>query len=143
MTKSDTTKLRIEPDGSTVHVLPDGSTEPYRVPEPDHARLDTTSDQELTAAALADPDNPPLSDAQLARIRRDLPPPDVKSLRARLRLTQAEFARRYRIPVGNIRDWEQGRTRPDAATVAYLLVIEREPEVVRRALDNAAGTAAG
>lgn len=48
--------------------------------------------------------------------------------------TQEGFAARYRIPVGTLRDWEQGRREPDAAALAYLRVVEREPEAVARAL---------
>ena len=49
-------------------------------------------------------------------------------------LSQPAFAEKYDIPVGTLRDWEQGRTRPDAAALAYLRVIEHEPEAVQRAL---------
>ena len=59
---------------------------------------------------------------------------DVKALRRRLRLSQDEFARRYGFTPARIRDWEQGRSKPDGAVRAYLLVIEREPEAVARAL---------
>ena len=103
----------------------------------DWARLRTMMDEEVEAAAAADPDNPPLTDKQLARAvfgRR------VRLLRDRLDLSQADFAGRFRIPVASLRDWEQGRRLPDAATRAYLTVIEREPEAVLRAL--AAGEAA-
>jgi len=55
------------------------------------------------------------------------------------RLGGSEMARREwekegRIPLGTLRDWEQGRREPDAAALAYLRVIEREPEAVARAL---------
>ena len=59
---------------------------------------------------------------------------DVKALRNRLGLTQAEFASRYSFSPARLRDWEQGRSRPDGAVRAYLLVIERETEAVGRAL---------
>jgi putative transcriptional regulator len=49
-------------------------------------------------------------------------------------LTQEVFAARRRIPLGTPRDREQGRREPDAAALAYLRVIEREPEAVERAL---------
>ena len=60
---------------------------------------------------------------------------DVKAIRKGLRLTQAEFAARYRFPIGTLRDLEQGRARPDASTRAYLTVISREPAIVQRALE--------
>jgi putative transcriptional regulator len=40
----------------------------------------------------------------------------------------------HRIPLGTPRDWKQGRREPNAAALAYLRVIEREPEAVERAL---------
>ena len=45
-----------------------------------------------------------------------------------------EFAARFRIPLGTLRDWEQGRKDPDAAARAYLIVIGRNPDAVREAL---------
>lgn len=59
---------------------------------------------------------------------------DVKAIRKRKRMTQTEFAARYQLNVARLRDWEQGRSRPDSAARAYLRVIEREPEAVERAL---------
>ena len=70
----------------------------------------------------------------------------VRDARRRSGLTQEAFAARYRIPLGTLRDWEQGRREPDAAALAYLRVIEREPEAVARALAGgppAAGPAGG
>jgi putative transcriptional regulator len=59
---------------------------------------------------------------------------DVKAVRKRLRLTQEEFALRYNLTIARVRDWEQGRSVPDSAARAYLTVIEKEPEAVKRAL---------
>ena len=69
-----------------------------------------------------------------ARLR---PVPQVKVMRRALHLTQEEFASRFRIPLGTLRDWEQGKSEPDQAACAYLTVIARDPEAVRRALDAA------
>lgn len=63
---------------------------------------------------------------------------DVKAIRARLKLTQAGFAVRFGLPIGNVRDWEQGRSRPDQSSRILLRVIEREPEAVVRALETEA-----
>ena len=49
-------------------------------------------------------------------------------------LSQREFAARYDIPVGTLQDWEQRRSEPDAASMAYLRVIAAEPDTVRQAL---------
>jgi putative transcriptional regulator len=62
--------------------------------------------------------------------------PRVRTLRRVLKLSQEEFAARFHIPVGTLRDWEQGRKEPDAAAKAYLHVIASEPEIVRKALAN-------
>jgi putative transcriptional regulator len=52
-----------------------------------------------------------------------------------LDLTQEEFAARYHIPLGTLRDWEQGRAEPDQPTRAYLALIAHDPEYVNRALN--------
>jgi putative transcriptional regulator len=91
------------------------------------------TEEEIEAAALSDPDNPPLSPERMARMKRV---PQVKVIRRALALTQEEFAARYRIPLGALRDWEQGRAEPDQAARAYLTVIAREPDKVRDALNQ-------
>lgn len=91
------------------------------------------AEDEVLAAAQADADNPPLTQGAVARMK---PVPRVRTLRRALGLTQEEFALRYRIPLGTLRDWEQGRTQPDQPARAYLAVIARDPEHVRRALER-------
>ncbi len=59
---------------------------------------------------------------------------DVKAIRARTGLSQAAFASRYGFSVSSLRDWEQGRSRPVASAKVLLVVIDKEPEAVRRAL---------
>lgn len=59
---------------------------------------------------------------------------DVRAIRARTKLSQLRFAERYGFDVTAVRNWEQGRRQPDRAARAYLLVIDREPEAVERAL---------
>ena len=61
----------------------------------------------------------------------------VKMIRRRLRLTRDEFSRRFGIPQGRLRDWEQGRGRPEGPARARLLVIQHEPKAVERALARA------
>jgi putative transcriptional regulator len=60
--------------------------------------------------------------------------PRARTLRRALGLTQEEFATRYQIPIGTLRDWEQGRTEPDRPARAYLKAIAGDPEAVQRAL---------
>jgi putative transcriptional regulator len=58
----------------------------------------------------------------------------VKTLRRAIQLTQEEFASRFHIPLGTLRDWEQGRCEPDQTAQAYLKVIANDPKAVERAL---------
>ena len=62
--------------------------------------------------------------------------PQVKVIRQALGLSQEEFAARYQIPLGTLRDWEQSRKEPDAAARAYLTVIARNPKAVSDALQS-------
>lgn len=62
---------------------------------------------------------------------------DVRAIRAALGLSQSAFAQAFGFPVGTLRDLEQGRARPDSSTRAYLKVIQRDPDAVRRALEPA------
>jgi putative transcriptional regulator len=93
----------------------------------DWARLEATTGEEALQNALADPDNPPLTDAQLARLR---PVPNAQHIRQGLELTQREFASQFQIALGTLRDLEQGTRRPDSAAEAYLRVIAAAPETV-------------
>jgi putative transcriptional regulator len=122
-------------DGTLVRVNPDGTEQPLPV-EP----MRPMTEAEIAAAAAADPDAQPFTPEELAKARRV---PRVKTLRRALALTQEEFAARYRIPVGTLRDWEQGRTEPDQPARAYLTVIAGDPEGVLRALQGAPAPAAG
>lgn len=59
---------------------------------------------------------------------------DVRAIRGRLGLTQKEFATRFGFSVNTVRHWEQGRRVPEGPTRAYLMVIDREPRAVQKAL---------
>lgn len=59
---------------------------------------------------------------------------DVAAIRKRLKLSQAAFAKRFCLPVGTIRDWEQERRSPDRAAVVLLSIIDRNPDVVAQTL---------
>lgn len=100
----------------------------------DWSRLDAMTGEERHAAALRDPDAQPLTPEDLKRMK---PTPRAKLIRRALGITQEEFAARYHIPLGTLRDWEQGAKQPDQAARAYLTVIAREPETVRKALARA------
>jgi putative transcriptional regulator len=123
----ETIIARMRRDGTVVEVLSDGSERPF----PDDMPMRLMTEEEIEAAALSDPDAQPLTEEDFARMKRT---PRVKIIRRALRLTQEEFALRYRIPLGTLRDWEQGRCEPDQTARAYLKVIAANPEMVRRAL---------
>lgn len=90
------------------------------------------SREAVERAVLADPDAQPLTTSDFKRMRRT---PQAKIIRRALELTQEEFASRYHIPLGTLRDWEQGRAEPDQPTRAYLTLIARDPEHVNRVLN--------
>ena len=92
------------------------------------------TEAEIHAAALADPDARPFTDEEFARARLV---PRAKTLRRALGLTQEEFSARFQIPLGTLRDWEQGRAEPDQPARAYLKVIAGDAEAVQRALQSA------
>ena len=89
------------------------------------------TEAEVMAAALADPDAKPLTLEDFKRMKRI---PRVKIIRRALGLTQEQFSNRFRIPLGTLRDWEQGAAEPDQAARAYLTVIARNPQAVAEAL---------
>lgn len=123
MSKAVTTRVTVKPG----EVPPRGET--------DWARVNAMTDEEVLAAAQADPDAQPLDPESLARMRRVS---RVKVLRQRLGMTQAEFAEAFRLPISTLRDWEQLRSTPDAPARALLQAIERDPETMRRLLSPAA-----
>jgi putative transcriptional regulator len=90
------------------------------------------SAEAIERAARADRDARPLTAADLKRMKRT---PQAKIIRRALELTQEEFAARYHIPLGTLRDWEQGRAVPDQPTQAYLTLIARDPDHVNRTLN--------
>ena len=97
----------------------------------DWSRFDAMTAEERTAAAGSDPDAHPLAPSDMKRMKRT---PQTKIIRRALSLTQEEFATRYSIPLGTLRDWEQGRSEPDQTSRAYLRVIASDPEGVLKAL---------
>ena len=59
---------------------------------------------------------------------------DTARIRAKIRMSQSQFAAYIGVSVRTIQEWEQGRVVPSGAARAFLTVIDREPEAVRRAL---------
>jgi putative transcriptional regulator len=92
------------------------------------------TESEIELAARADPDAQPLTDTELTQARRV---PFARHVRWRTGMSQAAFAEAYEIPLGTLRDWEQGLSEPDSAARAYLKVIDRDASAVQRLLQPA------
>lgn len=133
MSTENTIIAKRQNDGSLVRVMPDGTTAPL-VDQTDWDRVRAMSDEEVLAAAQADPDAQPMTEEEFSCSRRTS---RAKIIRRALRLTQEEFSARFHIPLGTLRDWEQGKTMPDQSAQAYLQAIAGDAEAVRRALEAA------
>lgn len=59
---------------------------------------------------------------------------DVRAIRTKLGMTQEEFAAQFGFSVNTLRHWEHGKRQPEGPTRAYLLVIDRAPKTVQKAL---------
>ena len=103
-------------------------------------RVAATTDREIAKQIAADPDTAPIFSArELSRAKRVVPPPsaeDVRAIRRRLGLTQAQFAARYGFSLETIRNYEQGHRRPAGPARVLLKVIASEPDAVTRALQR-------
>jgi putative transcriptional regulator len=126
MSRKDTLIRAVKRGGKLYREMPDGSEVEMPIPPGRHMTA-----EEIHAAALRDPDNPPRSADQLARMKSK---PRVFIMRRAMKLTQEEFAEQFQIPLGTLRDWEQGRVEPDQAAKAYLKVIAHNPALVLDAL---------
>jgi putative transcriptional regulator len=66
-----------------------------------------------------------------------VPKVDVRKVRLKMDLSQAQFAAKFGFPPATLRNWEQGRSRPDAPTRVLLAVVARHPEAVEDVLRKA------
>jgi putative transcriptional regulator len=94
--------------------------------------------KETMIAIPKDPDDPEDFDVSVAGLERAHMGRRIRRLRNRLGLSQEAFARTYGIPLASIRQYEIGRQMPPPAARAYLKVIGAEPEIVARAVGEAA-----
>ncbi len=127
--KKTTTIARTPADGAIVEVSEDGTEFPF----PGRPMRPMT-EAEIASAAAAAPDARPMTDAEWGAARKV---PRTKTLRRALGLTQEEFAARFQIPLGTLRDWEQGKAEPDQSARAYLKAIAGDPVAVEHALHAA------
>ena len=66
-----------------------------------------------------------------------VPVVDVRAIRRKLKLSQTQFALKFGFPPATLRNWEQGRVRPDTPTRVLLVVIAKHPESVEDVLKDA------
>ena len=66
-----------------------------------------------------------------------VPQVDVRQVRGKMGLSQAQFATKFGFPPATLRNWEQGRSRPDAPTRVLLAIIAKHPEAVEDVLRKA------
>lgn len=114
-------RLRLKADGRIVQVTPDGREMP--IP----AAVENPPSR-LTARLAA------LSPVRAAPIDARDDATYARGIRARTRLTQAEFAARIGVPIETVRNWEQGKRSPRGPARALLKVIDNAPDLVFAAL---------
>jgi putative transcriptional regulator len=102
--------------------------------QPDWAALDALTDEEIDAQIAADPDAAPELTEKWFEKAEKLEPIDVRAIRGKLGMSQAEFARAFSLNLASLRDWEQQRRAPRGPALALLRIIDREPDAARRAL---------
>ncbi|OPY57972.1 MAG: hypothetical protein A4E57_04910 [Syntrophorhabdaceae bacterium PtaU1.Bin034] len=124
--KKTITTVKMHRNGTLHRVSHHGTEKPLLSPP-----VRKMTEAEIEAAARRDPDAQPLGEKDMARMHRV---PRAKTLRRALGLTQEEFSSRFEIPLGTLRDWEQGRAEPDQTARAYLKAIAGNPEAVEQAL---------
>lgn len=110
--------------------MPDGSFVELE-DKTDWARVKAMTEEEIEANALSDPDSGWETDEEL---EQDRFVPMAKLIRLSSGLTQEAFAAKYEIPLGTLRDWEQGVSEPDAAARTLLKVISHRPDAVVESL---------
>jgi len=116
---------------------------PQRFPPPDRAACRALCEEEKMTSKVADSIRRGLEEALVyaegmgdgSRYGVHIPEViDVKAIRGKLDMTQEEFAGRFGFSINTLRHWEQGRRIPEGPTRAYLLVIDRDPKAVQKAL---------
>jgi putative transcriptional regulator len=101
----------------------------------DLASAPNPTEADIDAMAVAD--DSVWTDDDLASATRVFPvqsPEQVRELRTRLGLSQAQFAQQFGLTLDTVQQYEQGRRRPSGPASTLLRVIEAEPEAVLRAL---------
>ena len=119
-------------DGVSMQVIGNNKTIPIEE-DTDWDSLMKMTEEEIEIAASSDTDNPPLTKKELSRMRKI---PNPKDIRNELKMTQQQFAKKFELPIGTLRDWEQKVREPDNAAKSYLRVISKNPIAVIKALES-------
>jgi putative transcriptional regulator len=82
----------------------------------------------------SDPTDPEDFDTSVEALDRAQRSRLIRKTRTDLKLSQAEFAARFRVPLGTLRDWEQARASAPDFAIAYIRVIADSPDIVARAV---------
>ena len=101
----------------------------FRFSDKDRERLKGMSDEKAEARALADLDNPPLTERQLGRMALAR---EVRLVREKTGLSQPQFAARFHIGLARLRDFEQARSEPDFVVRVFLRMILEDPSKADR-----------
>lgn len=101
----------------------------FRFADKDRKRLKAVSDAKAEALAVADADNPPLSEQQLRRMALAR---EVRLVREKTGLSQPQFAARFHIGLARLRDFEQARSEPDFVVRVFLRMIQEDPGKAER-----------
>ena len=104
----------------------------------DKSRLRQMTDDDIDRMIAEDPDTAPVA-GDLPAWRRVYHPPlaDVKVIRKRLGLSQAEFAKLLGFSVRTVQQWERGEAVPDRPMRILLKMIERSPDALAEIIATA------
>jgi putative transcriptional regulator len=101
----------------------------FQFSEEDRRRFKNLSDAEKERRALADPENPPLTEQELSRM---VLAREVRLVREKTGLSQSQFAARFHIGLARLRDFEQARSEPDFIVRVFLRMILEDPRKADR-----------
>jgi putative transcriptional regulator len=101
----------------------------FRFSDKERKRLKDVGDAKAETQALADADNPPLSEQQLHRMALAR---EVRLVREKTGLSQPQFAARFHIGLARLRDFEQARSEPDFVVRVFLRMIQEDPGKAER-----------
>ena len=107
----------------------------FRFTDEERAHLESLSDTTVGILAESDSDNPPLTDARLRRMQVAR---EVRRVREATGLSQPQFAARYRIGLGRLRDFEQARSEPDLLVRVIYRLIQNDPHAAEALIDQVA-----